>query len=101
MSNKIEIITYTEAVEVSKQIDLRNKERFEFLIEEIKSSSISMLDANDIRYYAAELTQTDPTGKKWEPNEVRRILIQNNPDENQFSVLDTFDFYNDDIIDFY
>ena len=77
------------------------------LIEEIESSDFTVLDANDVNYYANRLNElSDRKDEKGKPmpytaNEVRRINMNAN-DLHSFDMLNTFvDDITDDVIGFY
>lgn len=88
MKNQI-VITWNEAQAKSEQIEREQQQEAEEKLEEFLRSNLEMLDARDIRYYA------EITGKS--PNELRRM----HPENDMQTLLDTFDYYNDDIINFF
>jgi tRNA isopentenyl-2-thiomethyl-A-37 hydroxylase MiaE len=83
------VITYKQAKQKSKELNQQQQQVAEEKLEEFLTSSLRMLDARDIRYYASI------TGKT--ANDLRRMHPQNDTQV----LLDTFDFYNDDIINFF
>ena len=95
-------IHWNQAEIISARTREEKESRFEYLIDEIKTSNFDCLDGNDIDYYAAELTYNDLSGKKWSNNDVIDLNLEENPDKTKFDYLNCFsDSDNDSIIDYY
>ena len=95
-------IHWNQAEIISARTREEKKSRFEYLIDEIKTSNFDCLDGNDIDYYAAELTYNDLSGKKWTNNDVINLNLEENPDKTRFDYLNCFSGSdNDSIIDYY
>jgi len=87
-------ITFEQAIILSKEIIKEKEQRKLEVLEDIKVSDFSMLDAIDIQYYADILGIT--------PNEVRAIYLAYNKDKTAFDLLNTFNKDDsNDIIDFF
>ena len=95
-------IHWNQAEIISARTREEKQSRFEYLIDEIKTSNFDCLDGNDIDYYAAELTYNDLSGKKWSNNDVIDLNLEENPDKTKFDYLNCFKGSdNDSIIDYY
>ena len=95
-------IHWNQAEIISEKTKEEKKSRFEYLIDEIKTSNFDCLDGNDIVYYAAELTYNDLSGKKWTNNDVINLNLEENPDKTRFDYLNCFSGSdNDSIIDYF
>jgi len=96
-------VSLSESKRIKEATDrIADAARFEYLIEEIETSTPEGLTASDFSYYASELSDTDPSAKEWTANEVRELMLKNNPDLDRFDLIDSFiDSETDDIIDFF
>ena len=83
-------IHWNQAEIISARTKEEKQSRFEYLIDEIKTSNFDCLDGNDIDYYAAELTYNDLSGKKWSNNDVIDLNLEENPDKTKFDYLNCF-----------
>lgn len=95
-------ISFNQAIEVSINKRITDAVRFDYILDEVDTSSPEILDARDFAYYANELTNHDPDGKVWTSNEVRERMLKNNPELDRYALIDSFiDSEYDDIIDFF
>ena len=83
------VISWQQATQIS-QDEKQEKER---ILQEVKDSDFSILDARDVQYYADILEIT--------PNEVRRINMKTQ-NVNSYYMINTFiDDCTNDVFDFY
>lgn len=95
-------INFSQAVEVSINKRIADAVRFDYILDEIQTSTPECLDARDFAYYANELTNHDPAGKTWTSNEVRERMLKNNPELDRYDLIDSFiDSETDDLFDFF
>lgn len=84
---------------ISKSEVARRKERFEHILEELKSSCPTALYADDFNYYAGELSYL--SGEEYTPNKCRQICMEGKG-LNSFDMIDSFvGDDTDSIIDFF
>lgn len=82
-------ISFEQAVRVSQTTRTQNKRRFEYLMQEIKDSDPTYLDAHDFNYYAGELTDNCQDGKTYTANEVRDMMREGK-DIDRYDMIGTF-----------
>jgi|SRR5690606_19561001 len=94
-------ISFKQAYIISQQQQQKREEYFDYLIEEIKTSDPTMLSALDFEYYARELEENCPDGKKYTSNDIRHMMMDGK-DVSSFDMIDSFiDASDDSIIDFF
>ena len=101
MKNSQIQINWNQAQEVSEVVKKKNLNKYNNLLDEIKTSSPEVLTASDFNYYAGALNDCNIRKKEYTPNEVRNLMLINT-DLNNFDIMHTFlDDETDSIFDFY